>query len=151
MKKMKTKRFLSLLLALAMSFSMAMPAFAAPAANDPNDGIMPLSVTLYENPTINEQSMGNYTTNRVTSTPGNGPYIKVWYRNESNAPANVYLWRADKTSYVRHIQVPAGGAKEIWYYGSNVTSITYYVTISSVNSYNVQGYLAIAQKLNRND
>ena len=35
MKKMKTKRFLSLLLALAMSFSMAMPAFAAEPYGDP--------------------------------------------------------------------------------------------------------------------
>ena len=37
---MKTKRFLSLLLALVMALSLAAPAFAA--GDDPNEGIMPL-------------------------------------------------------------------------------------------------------------
>lgn len=152
MKKMKIKRFLSLLLALVMSLSMAVPAFAADGPDDPDAGIMPLSVTLYENRTINEQTRGSYTSDRVTSTPGNGPYIKVWYRNNSTTAAvNVYLWRADRTTYVRHVQIAPGASDEIWYNGSNAASVTYYVTISSVNSYSVQGHLAIAQKLNRND
>ena len=82
MKKMKTKRFLSLLLALAMSFSMAMPASAA---------------TLYNNPTVYNQSSSIFKSDRFTSTPGNGQYIKVWYATRSGHKATVYLYPRDQS------------------------------------------------------
>ena len=145
MKKMKTKRFLSLLLALAMSFSLAVPAFAA-IEGSPDDGIMPLSLTLYENRTINEQSKSNYTTNRFTSTPGDGQYIKVWFRNTSKQTATVKLYRTDSTLPVLKVTVPAGGTIYDFYTAPNTMAISYYVNIDIQNNYPISGHLAVAQK-----
>lgn len=145
---MKTKRFLSLLLALVMSLSLAAPAFAdGPDDGDgDNGGIMPRA-TLFQDPAVSSGS-GSYRSETFTSTPGNGKYIKVWYANRSDHDATVYLYRTDRTDYVGSVTVKAGDYYEdnvIWYTGSNTAPVSYYVRIRGVNSYPVSGYLSILQ------
>ena len=133
MKKMKTKRFLSLLLALAMSFSMAMPASAA---------------TLYNNPTVYNQSSSIFKSDRFTSTPGNGQYIKVWYANRSEHKATVYLYRIDQADPVATKEIAANTHKDvaIWYDFPDTKPVTFYVKIVEQGGNPIKGYLSVAQK-----
>lgn len=139
---MKMKRVLSLLLALVMCLAMAAPAFAA-EPEDPNEGIE-LHMQLFENPYVND-STGTYHTDNFTSTPGNGTYIKVWYRNYSDERATVVLYNKNGTD-LKAMNIAPGGEGEIWYTGSNTTAVSYYVRILSEYSGQVTGYLAVAQK-----
>ena len=88
MKKMKTKRFLSLLLALAMSFSMAMPAFAAEPYGDPSAEIK-LRLQLYPHEPISTSS-GN-SVGPFTTSPGAGKYLQVWFANRGTTNVTVVL------------------------------------------------------------
>ena len=84
---MKLKKMMSLLLALAMSFALAAPAFAA-EPGDGDEGIMPL-MQLYPNDEINIRS--GSTVGPVTTTPGQGNYLQVWFHNQGSAPVVVIL------------------------------------------------------------
>lgn len=88
MKKMKTKRFLSLLLALVMSMAMAVPAFAADDPDDPDEGIMPLMQVYPQEPvsTSSRNGVGPFTT-----SPGAGKYLQVWFRNRGTSDVTVEL------------------------------------------------------------
>ena len=146
MKKMKTKRFLSLLLALAMSFSMAMPAFAAPSANDPNDGIMPLA-TLFEGQDI-IMGKGTFVSSRFTSTPGNGQHIKVWYANRTNFTATVFLFIEGQYAPVATKDIAPNTHKDVafWYDFSDTEPVTFHVEIVEQGNNPINGYLAVAQQ-----
>lgn len=84
---MKMKRFLSLVLAMVMSLALAAPAFAA--EDDPDEGIMPLA-QLYSDNAISAES-GTYFP-RFTTTPGNGAYLRIWFRNTGTERVIVRLW-----------------------------------------------------------
>ena len=99
---------------------------------------------LFENPYVND-STGTYHTDNFTSTPGNGTYIKVWYRNYSDERATVVLYNKNGTD-LKAMNIAPGGEGEIWYTGSNTTAVSYYVRILSEYSGQVTGYLAVAQK-----
>ena len=102
---MKMKGVLSLLLALVMCLAMAAPTFAA-EPEDPNEGIE-LHMQLFENPYVND-STGTYHTDNFTSTPGNGTYIKVWYRNYSDERATVVLYNKNGTD-LKAMNIAPGG------------------------------------------
>ena len=84
---MKLKKMMSLLLTLAMSFALAVPAFAA-GPGDGDEGIMPL-MQLYPNDEINIRS--GSTVGPVTTTPGQGNYVRVWFRNNGTESVDVIL------------------------------------------------------------
>ena len=142
---MKTKRFLSLLLALVMSLSLAVPVFAT-EPDDPNEGIE-LHMQLFENPYVNDRT-GTYRTDNFTSTPGNGKYIKVWYRNYTDKKATIVLYNKD-SKVLDSKEVAPNSENEIWYVGSNTEPVTYYVRVLEDLSAPVIGYLAVAQKSSR--
>ena len=146
MKKMKTKRFLSLLLALAMSFSLAVPAFAAPAANDPNDGIMPLAQVYPKEPisTSSGNSVGPFTT-----SPGVGAYLQVWFANSGTSDVTVMLM--DSTNSVvlasKTVTWNSSHNNERFVYqipNPNVAN-TFYIRFQSRNSTWIVGEVAAAQ------
>lgn len=144
---MKMKRFLSLLLALVMTFALAAPAFAAePDDGDPNEGIMPLG-NIYKDEDV-YNSTGTYESTRFASVPGNGKYIKIWYANRSDHDVTITLYRTDKAGYVASKVVKANDYKDdnvLWYIGSDTEHVTYYVRIHANDSNTVIGYLSILQ------
>ena len=149
MKKMKTKRFLSLLLALAMSFSLAVPAFAAPAADDPDDGIMPLSQIFAED---NISLSSGYSVGPFTSSPGAGAYIQVWFANSGTSDVTVMLM--DSTNSVvlasKTVTWNSSHNNERFVYqipNPNVAN-TFYIRFQSRNSTWIVGDVAAAQYVN---
>lgn len=119
---------------------------SAAGPDAPGGRIMPKSVTLYENPTICDQAKSNYTTNRFTSTPGSGQYVKVSFRNDSVQTAAVKLYRTDSTLPAVTFTVGAGETGQILYTGSDTAPISYYVNVDIQNNYSVQGCLTVVQK-----
>ena len=85
---MRLKKMMSLLLALVMSFALAVPAFAA-EPHGGNEGIMPLTQNLITDGSV-ETSQG-YSTRPFTTTPANGKYIRVWFRNNLDKAVEVML------------------------------------------------------------
>jgi hypothetical protein len=84
---MKTKRFLSLLLAMVMAFSMAVPVFAA-EPDDPDEGIMPLAQVYPQEPVSTSSGNG---VGPFTTSPGAGKYLQVWFANRGTTNVTVVL------------------------------------------------------------
>lgn len=141
----KTKKFLSLLLAMVMSLSLAAPVFAAEPEDDPNAGIMPLA-NLYQDPSINNGT-GDHRTTSFTSTPGNGKFIKVWFANRSNYPVTVDLYVVGQTNPVESWDFGPNSYADNgrWHVGSDTEAVTYYVRIRAKNANTIVGYLSVAQ------
>lgn len=144
----KTKKFLSLLLAMVMSLSLAAPVFAAEPEDDPNEGIMLLS-TLYDSKDLN-LGTGSFNSDKFTTTPGNGKYIKVWYANRTNYNTTVYLFRVnangDELVTYKTFAPNSYIGNEIWYPISNTEPITFRVYVKVNNNYPLSGYLAVSQE-----
>jgi len=149
MKKMKTKRFLSLLLALAMSFSMAMPAFAAEPYGDPSAEIK-LRLQLYPHEPISTSS-GN-SVGPFTTSPGAGAYLQVWFANRGTSDVTVMLM--DSTNSVvlasKTVTWNSSHNNERFVYqipNPNVAN-TFYIRFQSRNSTWIVGDVAAAQYVN---
>ncbi len=139
---MKTKRFLSLLLALVMALSLAAPAFAA--GDDPNEGIMPLQ-QIFDDEEITI-SGGHYQTRPFAATSGNGKTIHFWCRNYADHPVEVYVFRTDKTASILSYEIPAnGGTWESDYNNSTADSASYYIVLQVRGNYPIHCRLAAAQ------
>ena len=146
MKKMKTKRFLSLLLALAMSFSMAMPAFAAEPYGDPSAEIK-LRLQLYPHEPIS-MSSGN-SVGPFTTSPGAGAYLQVWFANRGTSDVTVMLM--DSTNSVvlasKTVTWNSSHNNERFVYqipNPNVAN-TFYIRFEARNNARVVGKVAAAQ------
>lgn len=140
---MKTKRFLSLLLALVMSLSLAAPAFAS--EDDPDEGIMPLQ-QIYDDETI-QIGGGDFQTRPFAATPGNGKTIHFWCRNYADHPMKIEVYRTDKASSIFSYEIPAnGGTWEKDYTNSTADSASYYVVLKIYGNYPINCRLAAAQR-----
>ncbi len=149
MKKMKTKRFLSLLLALAMSFSMAMPAFAAEPYGDPSAEIK-LRLQLYPHEPISMSS--GYSVGPFTSSPGAGKYIQVWFANSGTSDVTVMLMDSTNSVVLESMKVTWNSShnNERFVYqipNSNVAN-TFYIRFEARNSARIVGDVAAAQYVN---
>ena len=142
---MKTKRLVSLLLALVMSLALAVPVFAA-EPDDGDEGIMPLAQIF---PDIQiSQGDGDYRTRNFAATPGNGKTIHVWFRNDTDYPVEVYLYRTDKVNPVFSGTAPAHSdwpADSVSYTNSTADTAVYYVRLVLRGNHPISGRLAVAQ------
>jgi len=141
---MKTKRFLSLLLALAMSFALAVPAFAA----EPGGGkeIMPLNAILL--PYGHIESPETYTSRQFSTSPSNGNWIQYYFQNETGSPVTLMLYRLQGSTFTRvgdTVTIAANSRGTGRYYSSDAGSGTYYVRVECRNGIGVKGYLSVAQ------
>ena len=146
---MKTKRFLSLLLALAMSFSMAMPAFAADRKGDVKGKSVVLGhrCTHKKISTSSGNSVGPFTT-----SPGAGAYLQVWFANRGTSDVTVMLM--DSTNSVvlasKTVTWNSSHNNERFVYqipNPNVAN-TFYIRFQSRNSTWIVGDVAAAQYVN---
>ena len=147
MKKMKTKRFLSLLLALAMSFSLAVPAFAAEPYGDPSAEIKPRLQLCPHEPI--SWSSGN-SVGPFTTSPNSGKYLRVWFRNYSGAEVTVILM--DGTNSIRvplkfMIVGSDSGQQGRFVYEIPNPDVphTFYIRFDGRNSARIVGEIAAAQ------
>lgn len=147
------KRFLSLFLALMMSFALAVPAFADEPTDpdDGNAGIMPLLQVFPDSPA---GGRGTYNTARFTTTPSNGNYIQVWYANLATSPARIMLHRVDsgKDEIVsinsngdKYMTVNSMNNGSFVYSDATAGSGTYYVVIECPGNGIINGRIAVAQ------
>lgn len=145
MKKMKIKRFLSLLLALVMSLSMAVPAFAADGPDDPDAGIMPLAQVYPKEPvsTSSGNSVGPFTT-----SPGAGQYLQVWFANRGTSDVTVELMDiTNGTSQSMRVTWNSShnNDKFVYIIPNPDVACTFYIRFTSVNSTWISGDVAAAQ------
>ena len=139
---MNLKKMMSLLLALAMSFALAVPAFAA-GPGDGDEGIMPL-MQLYPNDEINIRS--GSTVGPVTTTPGQGNYVRVWFRNNGTESVDVILVDWNTHAVLGTKSVGAGAQEPLEYTIANPSQpLSVAVRFNSATSMRVVGIVAIAQ------
>lgn len=141
---MKRKRFLSLLLALVMSLTLAAPVFAA-EPDDGDEGIMPLT-QVYPEEYISISS-GN-SVGPFTTTPANGKYLRVWFRNNGSESVTVMLMDSSNSTSLKSMSVPAGGRSDYFVYTIPTPNrpCTYYIRFYSPETgARINGYVAAAQ------
>lgn len=144
------KKLLSLVLALAMTFALALPTFAAeiPPADVPDGdyGIMPL-LTLFNDYASSRN--GTWTSVEFTATPSNGDFIRFWHENTTDESVKVYLYRLDTmfpTFPVKILEVPANSNKSMVFNGLNAGSGTYQIKIEAyVSGGSIAGDVSAAQ------
>ena len=146
MKRMKTKRFLSLLLALVMSLSLGAPAFAAEPYGDPSAGIKP-RLQLYPHEPISMSS--GYSVGPFTSSPGAGKYIQVWFANRGTSDVTVMLMDSTNSVVLESMKVTWNSShnNDRFVYqmpNSNVAN-TFYLHFEARNNAQVVGDVAAAQ------
>lgn len=130
---MKTKRFLSLLLALVLSLSLAAPAFAAKPQAFPQKHISLSS----------GGSVGPFAV-----TPGGGKYLQVWFRNFSGAEVTVMLMDESNTVVLKAITVKKdSGAQNKLVYPLLTPDLPtkYYIRFQAEGGAQVVGDVAAAQ------
>ena len=130
---MKTKRFLSLLLAVVMSFSMAVPVFAAKPQAFPQKHISLSS----------GGSVGPFAV-----TPGSGKYLQVWFRNFSGAEVTVMLMNESNTIVLKAMTVKknSGAQNKLVYPLLDPNLPTkYYIRFQAEGGAQVVGDVAAAQ------
>lgn len=144
------KKLLSLILALAMTFSLAAPAFATEVppsdCSDDDYGIMPL-ISLFDDYASSRN--GTWTSSEFTATPSNGDFIRFWHENTTSESVKVYLYRLDTifpTFPVKIMEVPANSNKSMVFNGQNAGSGTYQIKIEAyVSGGSVAGDVSVAQ------
>lgn len=139
---MKLKKVMSLFLALVMSFALAAPAFAA-EPGDGDEGIMPL-MQLYPNDPINIRS--GSMVGPVTTTPGQGDHIRVWFRNDGTESVTVTLLDWNTRAVLGTKFVGAGAQEPLEYTIANPSQpLSVSARFDSATSMRVVGIVAIAQ------
>lgn len=148
------KKLLSLILALAMTFSLAAPAFATEVppsdCSDDDYGIMPLT-SLFDDYASSRN--GTWTSSEFTATPSNGNYIRFWHDNTTDEAVRVYLYLADAKIGsvqidfpVKMLEVPAHSNKSTVYNAPSAGSGRYFVKIEAyVSGGSVAGDVSVAQ------
>lgn len=143
---MKTKRFLSLLLALVMSLALAAPAFAADADTGDVEPVMPRLQIFPDDPVT---GYGRYRSSNFSATPGNGKTIHVWFQNGTDHQIEIRLFRVGTANPVLtgiaqpHSNWPQGSEGD--YTSPTADSGTYYVELILRGNYLISGRLAVAQ------
>ena len=141
---MKTKRTMSLLLAVCMVMSMLCGgAFAAEPDVIIDSTPRPRAV-VYNN--IISTTDSSFSTDRFTCTNGNGNSLRFWFRNDGEGECVIRLYKVGLfgSSEVKKITVTAGGAPVYEVY-SNPGGATFYMTVTCVTGGAISGQLRAAQ------
>ena len=140
---MKTKRTMSLLLAVCMVMSMLCGGAFAAEPDVITDSTPRPRAVVYNNTISTTDS--SFTTDRFTCTKGNGNSLRFWFRNDGAGECVVRLYKVGffGSSEVKKITVAAGGnAYDVY---SNPGGATFYMTVTCTTGGAISGQLRANQ------